>query len=55
MTFEQWQSLQDEYGFKIIDVHYENMSVEEGKHFLKTLSNNFEDIFNDDEGEDDDI
>lgn len=47
MTHEQWEQLQDEYGFKTLDIHYESMSVEEGKHFFKTLSDNFDAIYND--------
>lgn len=52
MTFEEWKSLQNEFGFKIIDADYENMSVEKGRQLLQVLSDNFDDIYNDDEGED---
>lgn len=55
MTFDEWKQLQNEFGFKIIDIHYENMSVEKGRELLEALSNNFEDIFKDDEGEEDDL
>lgn len=54
MTFEEWKSLQNEYGFTILDANYESMNVEKGMHLLEVLSNNFENIFNDDEGEEDD-
>ena len=47
MTLEEWKSLQDEFGFKIFGICYENMSFEEGVNYLKTLSDNFEDIYND--------
>ena len=31
MTLEEWKSLQDEFGFKIFGICYENMSFEEGE------------------------
>lgn len=49
MTLEQWKQLQDEYGIKIIGAKYKSMSVEEGKHYLKILSDNFDIIYNDEE------
>lgn len=55
MTFEQWESLQDEFGFKIIDANYESLTVEKGRQLLDALSNKFEYIFNDDKGEYEDI
>lgn len=51
MTFEEWKSLQNEFGFKIIDADYENMSIEKGRQLLQVLNDNFDDIYNDDEGE----
>lgn len=51
MTLKEWKSLQDEYRIKIIGVKYKSMSFEEGVNYLKILSDNFEDIYNDDEGE----
>ena len=55
MTFEQWKSLQDKYGFKVIGADYENISVKKGEQLLEILSKKFEDIFNDDKGEYEDI
>lgn len=49
MTHEQWEQLQDEYGFKTIDIHYDSMSVEKGRQLLQVLSDNFDDIYNDEE------
>lgn len=51
MTLEEWKSLQNEYGFKIIDADYENMSIEKAKEVLETLKDRFDDIFEDDKGE----
>lgn len=55
MTFEEWKQLQAEYGITILDANYESMTVEKGRELLEVLSNRFDDIYNDDEGEDDDI
>ena len=52
MTLEEWKSLQKEFGFKIIDADYENISIEKGSQLLQVLSDNFDDNYNDDEGED---
>ena len=54
MTLEEWKSLQDEFGFKIFDANYESITVEKVRDLLETLSNNFDDIYNDEE-EDNDI
>lgn len=47
MTLKEWKSLQNEFGFKIIDADYEIMTVEKGRKLLEALKNNFEDIYND--------
>lgn len=49
MTLDEWKQLQNEYGIKIIGVKYKSMSVEEGKYYLKILSDNFDIIYNDEE------
>lgn len=53
MTFEEWKQLQAEYGITILDANYESTTVEKGRELLEALSNRFDDIYNDDEGEDD--
>lgn len=54
MTLEEWKQLQNEFGFKIFDANYESITVEKGRKLSETLSNNFDDIYND-EDEDNDI
>lgn len=55
MTKNEWESLQKEYGVKMLDANYQNMSIEFGRFFLKIvvkeLNQHEGDDYNDSESE----